>query len=170
MLAGVFACIAIFAVMAMIIPSSSISEILFGRDVADGFFEKLDLFLANDAVIPDSAIADADHSIPDSGIAEEFGVLPDSDVADQEAVDDVAEEGDEIQIPEIVNGTWRVDHELGEGSFGVVFMGTDIVTGEEVAIKMESSDEKPRLKLEARLYRRLSGGGMVPFLTNRGLP
>lgn len=93
------------------------------------------------------------------------------DVADPETLVEPVEEiidepeyGSEESedIPEIINGIWRIDKELGSGSFGVVYMGTDIHTGEEVAIKMEPREEKHRLKKERKIYKTLEGGEGVP--------
>jgi hypothetical protein len=71
-------------------------------------------------------------------------------------------------VPEFVNGRWRVGEELGSGSFGVVHYGTDIFTGDEVAIKMESNEpedeetEDLTLEFEYGIYEKLKDGEGVP--------
>jgi hypothetical protein len=35
-------------------------------------------------------------------------------------------------IPRIINGTWKIGEELGSGSFGVVYVGTNKFTGEGI--------------------------------------
>eukprot|EP01129_Flabellula_baltica_P017487 TRINITY_DN9700_c0_g1_i1.p1 TRINITY_DN9700_c0_g1~~TRINITY_DN9700_c0_g1_i1.p1 ORF type:complete len:341 (-),score=69.95 TRINITY_DN9700_c0_g1_i1:104-1126(-) len=48
-------------------------------------------------------------------------------------------------------------HKLGKGGFGLIYAGIDIVTGKEVAIKLEdvSKARKKYLRLEYKIYRRL---------------
>merc|ERR1711881_434379 len=49
------------------------------------------------------------------------------------------------------------------GSFGDIYLGTNINTGEEVAIKLESMKARhPQLAYEYKVYRILSGGVGVP--------
>lgn len=44
-------------------------------------------------------------------------------------------------------------------------IGTNLITGEEVAIKLESVKAKhPQLEYEAKVYKALSGGVGVPFV------
>lgn len=46
-----------------------------------------------------------------------------------------------------------------------MYTGTNIITGEEVAIKLESVKAKhPQLEYEAKVYKALSGGVGVPFV------
>ncbi|OMO84456.1 hypothetical protein CCACVL1_10818 [Corchorus capsularis] len=54
---------------------------------------------------------------------------------------------------------------IGAGSFGELFLGVNIQTGEEVAIKMEPVKTKhPQLHYESKLYMLLQGGTGVPHL------
>lgn len=62
-----------------------------------------------------------------------------------------------------VGGRFRLGRKIGSGSFGDVFMGTNVQNGEEVAIKLESVRSRhPQLLYEAKLYRLLAGGVGVP--------
>jgi len=52
---------------------------------------------------------------------------------------------------------------IGSGSFGDIYIGTNVQTGEEVAIKLESIKSKhPQLLYESKLYKILAGGVGVP--------
>lgn len=71
--------------------------------------------------------------------------------------------------PEVhVGGTnckYRLVKKIGSGSFGDVYLGVNVMTGEEVAVKMESQKTKhPQLLFESKLYRILQGGVGVPNL------
>jgi len=49
--------------------------------------------------------------------------------------------------------------------YDLAFLGTSIVNGEEVAIKLESIKAKhPQLEYEARVYKTLAGGIGIPFI------
>ena len=72
-----------------------------------------------------------------------------------------------------VGNKYKIGRKIGSGSFGDIylglfihslffnkFIGTNIVNGEEVAIKIESYKAKhPQLEYEARVYKSLAGGG-----------
>eukprot|EP00834_Sanchytrium_tribonematis_P007205 NODE_619_length_5349_cov_0.609524.p1 type:complete len:302 gc:universal NODE_619_length_5349_cov_0.609524:3815-4720(+) len=65
----------------------------------------------------------------------------------------------------MIAGKYRLGRKLGSGSFGEIYLGTNVVTGEEVAIKMESIRARhPQLEYEARVYRSLAGGVGIPFV------
>ena len=65
----------------------------------------------------------------------------------------------------LIAGKYRMGRKLGSGSFGEIYLGTNVVTGEEVAIKMESIRARhPQLEYEARVYRSLAGGVGIPFV------
>eukprot|EP00835_Amoeboradix_gromovi_P001573 NODE_74_length_23402_cov_1.166974.p6 type:complete len:307 gc:universal NODE_74_length_23402_cov_1.166974:3068-3988(+) len=65
----------------------------------------------------------------------------------------------------LIAGKYRLGRKLGSGSFGEIYLGTNVVTGEEVAIKMESVRARhPQLEYEARVYRSLAGGVGIPFV------
>lgn len=56
----------------------------------------------------------------------------------------------------IIGGRWRLVSQLGEGSFGVVYGGIHIETGEEVAVKIEGKKiANPMLKFETECYKQL---------------
>jgi casein kinase 1 len=54
---------------------------------------------------------------------------------------------------------FRVGPKVGSGSFGEIYSGTNVHTGEEVAIKLEPLKSKhPQLLYESKIYRVLQGG------------
>lgn len=54
----------------------------------------------------------------------------------------------------IADGKYRVIRRLGSGAFGVIFLGVDMQSGNEVAIKFEDGDSRePRLLYEFKVYR-----------------
>ena len=60
---------------------------------------------------------------------------------------------------------YRIGRKIGSGSFGDIYLGTNIISGEEIAIKLESVKAKhPQLEYEARVYRALIGGVGIPFV------
>jgi serine/threonine protein kinase len=62
-----------------------------------------------------------------------------------------------------VAGKFMLGKKLGAGSFGEVYLGNDVQTGEEVAIKLESTKSKtPQLVYESKLYKALAGGVGIP--------
>jgi len=64
-----------------------------------------------------------------------------------------------------VGGKFRLGRKIGSGSFGDIYVGTNIQTGEEVAIKLESSKSKhPQLLYESKLYKILSGAPGIPII------
>ncbi|KAG2236635.1 hypothetical protein INT48_000190 [Thamnidium elegans] len=63
-----------------------------------------------------------------------------------------------------VANKFRIGRKIGAGSFGDIYLGTNLITGEEVAIKLESVKARhPQLEYEAKVYKALSGGVGVPF-------
>ncbi|KAH9949960.1 kinase-like protein [Amylocystis lapponica] len=63
----------------------------------------------------------------------------------------------------IVGAHFRVGKKIGEGSFGVVFEGTNMLNSQPVAIKFEPrKSEAPQLRDEYRSYRTLNGTPGVP--------
>ncbi|KAL1202929.1 Casein kinase 1-like protein 1 [Cardamine amara subsp. amara] len=62
-----------------------------------------------------------------------------------------------------VGNKFRLGRKIGSGSFGEIYLGTNIQTNEEVAIKLENVKTKhPQLLYESKLYRILQGGTGVP--------
>lgn len=60
---------------------------------------------------------------------------------------------------------YRVGKKIGFGSFGEIFSGTNVQTGEEIAIKLELLKTKhPQLLYESKIYRVLAGGYGIPNL------
>eukprot|EP01137_Pigoraptor_chileana_P015271 Opistho-2@70986 len=58
-----------------------------------------------------------------------------------------------------VGNKYRLGRKVGSGSFGDIYLGTNITNGEEVAIKLESVKSKhPQLQYESKLYKILLGG------------
>ena len=58
---------------------------------------------------------------------------------------------------------FRVGPKIGSGSFGEIYAGTNVHTGEEVAIKLEPLKSKhPQLLYESKIYRILQGGYGIP--------
>ncbi|XP_047310399.1 casein kinase 1-like protein 2 isoform X2 [Impatiens glandulifera] len=63
----------------------------------------------------------------------------------------------------LIGGKYRLSRKIGSGSFGEVYLGTDIRTNEDVAIKLENVKTKhPQLHYETKLYRALQGGTGIP--------
>lgn len=59
-----------------------------------------------------------------------------------------------------VGKKYRLGRKIGSGSFGDIYHGTNMTTGEEVAIKLESVKSKhPQLLRETKIYRSLNGVG-----------
>lgn len=82
-----------------------------------------------------------------------------------------------------VGGKYRLGKKIGSGSFGKspsfslcppptqpfslgdIYLGINIISGEEVAIKLESVKAKhPQLEYESKVYKALAGGVGVPFV------
>ena len=54
---------------------------------------------------------------------------------------------------------FRLGPKIGSGSFGEIYSGVNVQTGEDVAVKLELLKSKcPQLMLEANIYRSLRGG------------
>ncbi|XP_052182095.1 casein kinase 1-like protein 2 isoform X2 [Diospyros lotus] len=62
-----------------------------------------------------------------------------------------------------VGNKFRLGKKIGSGSFGEIYLGTNIQTNEEVAIKLENVKTKhPQLLYESKLYKILQGGTGIP--------
>ncbi|XP_010542899.1 PREDICTED: casein kinase 1-like protein 9 isoform X2 [Tarenaya hassleriana] len=65
----------------------------------------------------------------------------------------------------VVGGRFKLGRKIGSGSFGELYLGVNVQTGEEVAVKMEPVKTKhPQLHYESKLYMLLQGGTGVPSL------
>ncbi|XP_039290506.1 casein kinase I [Nilaparvata lugens] len=59
-----------------------------------------------------------------------------------------------------VGNRYRLGRKIGSGSFGDIYLGTNISTGEEVAIKLECLKTRhPQLHIESRFYKSMQGAG-----------
>ncbi|XP_055333383.1 casein kinase I-like [Paramacrobiotus metropolitanus] len=64
-----------------------------------------------------------------------------------------------------VGNKYRLGRKIGSGSFGDIYLGTDVTTGEEVAIKLEYIRTKhPQLHIESKFYRIMQGGVGIPII------
>ncbi|KAL8623356.1 Casein kinase I isoform delta-B [Nucella lapillus] len=64
-----------------------------------------------------------------------------------------------------VGNKFRLGRKIGSGSFGDIYLGTDISNGEEVAIKLECVKTKhPQLHIESKIYRMMQGGVGIPII------
>ncbi|PKA56446.1 Casein kinase I isoform delta-like [Apostasia shenzhenica] len=62
-----------------------------------------------------------------------------------------------------VGNKFRLGRKIGSGSFGEIYLATNVQTNEEVAIKLENVKTKhPQLLYESKLYRILQGGTGIP--------
>ena len=62
----------------------------------------------------------------------------------------------------VVGGKYRLHKRIGSGSFGVIYLGNNIITGEEVGIKLEEVRcRHPQLFYESKIYRYLQGGAGI---------
>jgi serine/threonine protein kinase len=70
----------------------------------------------------------------------------------------------------VIGKKYNIIKKLGEGSFGQLYIGENILTKESVAIKLEDKREnaKEMLKHEAKIYRALNGIKEIPAMRNFG--
>ncbi|XP_071689433.1 casein kinase 1-like protein 9 [Rutidosis leptorrhynchoides] len=65
----------------------------------------------------------------------------------------------------ILGGKFKLGRKIGSGSFGELYLGVNIQSGEEVAIKLEPVKTRhPQLHYESKIYRLLQGGTGIPNL------
>ncbi|XP_039043611.1 casein kinase 1-like protein 9 [Hibiscus syriacus] len=70
----------------------------------------------------------------------------------------------------VIGGKFKLVRKIGNGSFGELYLGVNVQTGEEVVVKMESVKTKPpQLHYESKLYMLLQGGTGIPHLRWYGL-
>ncbi|PIA45436.1 hypothetical protein AQUCO_01700753v1 [Aquilegia coerulea] len=64
-----------------------------------------------------------------------------------------------------IGGKFKLGRKIGSGSFGELYLGVNIQSGDEVAIKLEPVKTRhPQLHYESKLYMLLQGGTGVPHL------
>ncbi|ODQ64278.1 kinase-like protein, partial [Nadsonia fulvescens var. elongata DSM 6958] len=60
---------------------------------------------------------------------------------------------------------YQIRRKIGSGSFGDIYLGVNIISGEEVGIKLENIYSRhPQLEYESKVYKALSGGTGIPFI------
>lgn len=65
----------------------------------------------------------------------------------------------------VINNKYQLIKKIGSGSFGAIYLGMKISTGEKVAVKMERNTTRvPQLLYESKLYKILHGGTGIPNL------
>ncbi|KAE9617618.1 hypothetical protein Lal_00043282 [Lupinus albus] len=65
----------------------------------------------------------------------------------------------------VINGKFKLGRKIGSGSFGELYLGVNVQSGEEVAVKLEPVKTKhPQLHYESKLYMLLQGGTGIPHL------
>ena len=61
----------------------------------------------------------------------------------------------------VIGGKFKLGRKIGSGSFGELYLGVNVQSGEEVAVKLESVKTKhPQLHYESKLYMLLQGGSL----------
>ncbi|XP_074319507.1 casein kinase 1-like protein 10 [Silene latifolia] len=70
-----------------------------------------------------------------------------------------------MNMDRVIGGKFKLGRKIGSGSFGELYLGINVQTGEEVAVKLESAKTKhPQLHYESKLYLLLQGGTGIPHL------
>lgn len=65
----------------------------------------------------------------------------------------------------VIGGKFKLGRKIGSGSFGELYLGVNIQSGEEVGIKLEPVKTKhPQLHYESKIYMLLQGGTGIPHL------
>ncbi|ESW15851.1 hypothetical protein PHAVU_007G107800 [Phaseolus vulgaris] len=65
----------------------------------------------------------------------------------------------------VIGGKFKLGRKIGSGSFGELYLGVNVQSGEEVAVKLEPVKTKhPQLHYESKLYMLLQGGTGIPHL------
>merc|ERR1711971_248330 len=73
--------------------------------------------------------------------------------------------GTKVEMELRVGNKYRLGRKIGSGSFGDIYLGTNISSGEEVAIKLEGIKTKhPQLHIESKFYRIMQGGVGIPAI------
>uniref|UniRef100_A0A0A9WZ79 non-specific serine/threonine protein kinase n=1 Tax=Lygus hesperus TaxID=30085 RepID=A0A0A9WZ79_LYGHE len=64
-----------------------------------------------------------------------------------------------------VGNKYRLGRKIGSGSFGDIYLGTNISNGEEVAIKLECIRTRhPQLHIESKFYKMMQGAVGIPTI------
>lgn len=62
-----------------------------------------------------------------------------------------------------VGNKFRLGRKIGSGSFGDIYLGSNVYNNEDVAIKLESTKTRhPQLSIESRIYKAMAGGIGIP--------
>ena len=65
-------------------------------------------------------------------------------------------------ITRLIFGKYRIKQRIGEGSFGKIFSAENIITGEDVAVKIEPKEINPSLlEVESYFLCKLKGGKTI---------
>ncbi|CAL8091170.1 unnamed protein product [Orchesella dallaii] len=84
-------------------------------------------------------------------------------------VSDVSSAGSSRRPFHIIAGKYRLVRKIGAGSFGEIYTAINVITEEEVAVKVEPSNARhPQLVYESRLYKLFQGGIGVPRIKWHG--
>jgi len=68
-----------------------------------------------------------------------------------------------------IAGRYRLGRKIGGGSFGDIYLATDMTTHEEVAVKLEHAKTKhPQLHVECKFYKVMQGGVGIPLVKYYG--
>ncbi|WZZ52936.1 hypothetical protein YC2023_053043 [Brassica napus] len=68
-------------------------------------------------------------------------------------------ERNQKKMDHVIGGKFKLGRKLGSGSFGELYLGINIQTGEEVAVKLEPVKTRhPQLQYESKIYMHLQGG------------
>ncbi|CAO3589658.1 unnamed protein product [Absidia cylindrospora] len=63
----------------------------------------------------------------------------------------------------VVGGHFKIGHKIGEGSFGIIYQGINVLNKQLVAVKFEPrKSDTPQLRDEYRAYKLLAGNPGVP--------
>jgi casein kinase I family protein HRR25 len=64
-----------------------------------------------------------------------------------------------------VGNKYCIGRKIGSGSFGDIYLGINIISGEEIAIKLERvQGEATSTRIRDRVYKSLAGGVGIPFV------
>ncbi|KAI5999857.1 kinase-like domain-containing protein [Pisolithus orientalis] len=64
-----------------------------------------------------------------------------------------------------INGKYRLGKKIGLDTFGDIYLGIDITSSKEVAIKLKPIKAKhPQLEYESKVHKTLAGSVGIPFV------